>query len=468
MGNEREIELEEATYEPPMEREGGELEARSKAYFLAGEILDAEAHPRMYSLEAEFRESARNRDYKFYVVIGAFLLLLVAATAGIAAFIEQRYRKADLAITEFQDMNLKELLNAARSEEQKLALAEKALSAIRRERDTEFQKLQLAAAAERETILSSDRPKSEKTQAVAAARAREAKSRNEIRGRFETRFTEKQREVAELRRAVANRQNAVREGVSRAESVVNNYERLSRLRLERQKEYYENRIAETILRYNPVFRERALVALTRTAPRRPPEKPAVGTYHSGMARAGISPGAVARLRRDTDDLFALLARMEQIPFTNSSAPAIRTIHAKSADIARDTDSMRLQLASALEGYRYALDYYARIVPESGYIVDARNPRKIRVHMKPVVRLRGGERGVVFRSDTESVGEIRLHADGRTAVLISVASGKEIRPFDRILVQLGSNGRTDEPGESKEGPKTTTKGSPKAGSKEAPK
>ena len=456
MGNEREIDLGENTFEPPMEREPTEIMERSKSHFLGGEILDAEAHPRMYSLEAEFRESASNRDYKFYVVIASFLLTLIVATLGIAWYIEQRYRNVNVTIAEFQDMNLRELLNAARNEEQKLALAEKAMSGLARERDLELQRLQSRSATEREAILSSDRSKEEKSRAVAANRTAETKARGAVTQRFSEQMATKGREVAELRAAVAGRRTAVREGVSKAEDVVNNYERLNRLRMERQKDYYENRISETILRYNPIFRDRRLLALTGAAPRRAPGKPSIGGYHNGMARAGIGPGSFATTRQNSDDLFALFARLEKIPFTNSSAPGLRGAHAKAALVVNEYESMRLQLAGALEGYRYAMDYYARIVPESGYIVDARNSKSIRVYMKPVMRVRGGERAVVFRSDTETVGEIELHQDGHTATLLRVSSGKEIRPFDRILVKLGSQGSPKESPGKGESPKELPK------------
>ena len=437
MGNEREIDITEGSHEPPMEREPNELEERSKLHFLAGEIMDAEAHPRMYSLEAEFRESARNRDYKFYAVIGSFLIAMVLGTAAVARYIEQRYRNVNVSIAEFQDMNLKELLSAARNEEQKLGFAEKALDRLRRERDLQLQGLQTSSAAEREKFLSSGTPKGEKARAIAASRAAEAKARSEIEKRFSDQIAAKTQEVANLRGAVASRRRAVTVGVGKAQEIVNNYERLNQLRMNRQKEYYENRIAETVLRYNPIFRDRRLAALAQAAPRRPPGNPAIGGFHPGMARAGIRPRSLAALRRNSDDLFVLLARLERIPFTNSSAPAVRGVHAKAAAVVDEYESMRLNLAGALEGYRYAMEYYARLVPESGYIVDARSPKSIRIHIKPVLRVRGGEHAIVFRSDTETVGEILLNPGGQTATVVQIPAGKEIRPFDRILVKLRS-------------------------------
>lgn len=438
MGNDNQMNEHETL--PAPSRADRESEQLSKEHFLAGEILDAEAHPRLYSLEAEFRDSAANRDYKFYVVIATFLILLVGATFFITRYIERQYHREDVNITEYQDMNLKELLDTARTEEQKLSLAQKALIKMRAERDQELGRIRQLAAQKREQILSGSESTTAKQRLVEANKTQEAEELRKTQERFSASLQQKQKEVSDLQLAVNKSKSKVAEGVSRAESTLNNFDRLHRLRMAKQKAYYENRIEETILRYNPHFRDRKLRQLTARAPRQRPRPPSVGGYHSAMVHGGISRASFGGTQSDVSDLFRLMNRLERIPFRNSTAPAVRASHANAVSVINDYERIRLRLAGAVSSYSYALDYYARIVPESGYVVDARGKTQIRVHMKPILRIKGGELASVFRSDTEAVAEIRLEEGGHNATVTSIAAGKEIRPFDRILLQAGGAGR----------------------------
>ena len=100
---------------PDGEEEITDLAIRqSKDMFLPPDLQDPDFQAIRYSLKDEFAASAKNKSPTFYLVIASFLLALIGGTFLSAQFIEWRYRRADVKISEFKDINLASLLEATR------------------------------------------------------------------------------------------------------------------------------------------------------------------------------------------------------------------------------------------------------------------------------------------------------------------------------------------------------------------
>ena len=61
-------------------------------------------------------------------------------------------------------------------------------------------------------------------------------------------------------------------------------------------------------------------------------------------------------------------------------------------------------------------------------------KKIVIYMNRILEISDGDRGYVFRSDSEMIGEIEFYHENGTLYARN-AGASDIKPFDRILVQV---------------------------------
>src|SRR5690606_30029156 len=213
--------------------------------------------------------------------------------------------------------------------------------------------------------------------------------------------------------AVAHRNREVRTGLDKTRALVSNYERLTAMKMDRQRSYYENRIAETVLRYNPHFSNRELRRIIRRA--RKGQRPVEHAYTPDLQRgAALTRAEFDLLKARRRNYYSLLDRLHRVPYRNSVAPGLIAMDRDSSAVMRTYDRLWLALTKTLRqrdreigSFRYSLEYYARIVPEAGYVVDARNPQRVRTYLKRVLRVKGGQTARVFRRDTEFIARIEF-------------------------------------------------------------
>lgn len=86
----------------------------SKEFLLQNSLGDIEK-PAIYSLEAEFAKTKRNRDPKPLLIVLGFVFLLAGITVGIASYLEHQSKQINIDITAFEDLRLKEALNEAKA-----------------------------------------------------------------------------------------------------------------------------------------------------------------------------------------------------------------------------------------------------------------------------------------------------------------------------------------------------------------
>jgi hypothetical protein len=97
----------------------------------AGKLITEK--PKLYNLEEEFARTRTNRSMRVFFIVLAFVLLAAAATVGITLYIEEQNRRISVDIKEFDDVNLKDLLNVAKKNDNDMALARTALSDLQLE-----------------------------------------------------------------------------------------------------------------------------------------------------------------------------------------------------------------------------------------------------------------------------------------------------------------------------------------------
>ena len=91
----------------------------------------------------------------------------------------------------------------------------------------------------------------------------------------------------------------------------------------------------------------------------------------------------------------------------------------------------------LNSYQYAVNYLAKDQAENGYILDATDPKNINVFINSIVKIKNGTIGLVFRTEDNYIGKIKLNWQGQylRAEVVELQNDKQLLPFDKILLQL---------------------------------
>ncbi len=384
--------------------------------FLPEAIQDPDGKPPEYSLNNEFARAKRNRNYGFYLLVAGFMVALIVGTLMLAQLIQERFNREEVAITAFEDMRLIEILDKARRLESELEQARTRMNDTRGTMNDEL------------------------------ARAKDEETKAAIQAKYRARLKNQRQEVAAIQQKLDTHDVRLQENIKKAEALVSNYQKLHNIEMEKQRRYYENRIAETVLKYNPHFTERDLRRiLGEKSPALEKGVPKFNEFKKELTSdARYTESEFIEMRRMQSDQMAVIGRMNRIPYVNSVAPTLDKIEYFARELTGRYERMWSGLADSvkvksaqLNHFRYAFDYLARTEPESGYIVDPRDTDAIFVHLRAVHAVKDGTTAMVFREDDEYVGRIQFYAAGAgvLARVVEIQEGRKIQPFDRILIKV---------------------------------
>jgi hypothetical protein len=390
------------------ENEVKDIIDKSKEIFLPSEFPDVEGKVAIYSLRDEFAKTKKSKTTGFKLVVVAFLAVLILITILITNYVQQQYRKEEITVTEFEDLKLKELFDTAKRNQQELEQAKKELEELRIGLDSELR----SATSDRE--------------------------RSSIRARYNNLMRQKNREIASKQREIDSYDLRMRENIRKAEEIVNNHMKLHRLKMEEQRQ-------ELITRYNPYFTSSTLQRILRSGPDRSvKDEPEYNEYHPVLSEEKIiSKSNLNTLQKKTKNQLLLTERLRKVPYINSVKPALQHIENMSLSSIHQYEELWSTLAktlnkrnSLLNNYQYAFDHLTKTSPESGYIIDPRNPNNIGVYINKIHSIKEGDTALVFRADDEYIGKISFFfgEEGIRAKVVSLKGMKEIEPFDKILLE----------------------------------
>lgn len=390
-----------------------------KSRFLPADIGDPNAKNEVYALDKEFAAAAKNRSWSFYFITFGFLAAIAVATFVITHFVQGKHNQVELAIMEFEEIKLKDILNATRNDEKNLEVARRELESLK----TKLREAMIEL-------------KEKKTAAAEVTRVR-----NDYNGKIAA----QQKIVADYEKKVNSRHREMNEGVAKVENILSNHERLMKLRLDKQQGEYEKKIADLILRYNPNFSEaelKRMVAqdrLTTTI-----KYPALAPLSAELAKEKIVPLAkFDKFRAEQAAERQLIARLRQVPYINSVAPALTGIERRNAEITAQYEQLITDLMKAIRrknevigNYRSGLKELTDREREYGYVIDPRNKAKMRVYLNPSLRAKAGLKANIFRKDDEYIADIEIFFDneGPCAKVLNIADGKSIGAFDKIYLE----------------------------------
>lgn len=405
----------------------------SKSMFLPEEIQDYDKSAAVYSLEGEFEKTRKNKNLKAYILIAGFIGAIVVFMIFLSAYNRNKSRDVKLDIKEFEDSRLKDLIDAAKKKETRYDAIMREVNELQLAMQNALLAVKDKYRAKRDEYLSKNQGVDESTEGMKNLDLAEEKEDAKVRADFEAKIRAKERELATAAKS---------EKDSNVSDYIDNKGKLQSLEMktlrakhreeiESLKRFNKKYIDSLILRYNPKINQGQTASIVNSPSYIAMKKGGYVNYASFVRKEGVySANDNNRLRQRMIDHKILMNRMMSIPYENSVPPMLRQIDNLSQSIFND-------LIDESVSYRYAIEQMLKSRPESGYIIDARNPGAVYVHVNNAFNLKPGTVAYVFRDEDEFIGTISLYRknDMIKAKILEIANGKSLMPFDKILFQI---------------------------------
>lgn len=437
------------------------------ARFLKEDLLPAQKPPQIYNLDSEFAKTKKNVSVGFYVLFIGFIGLLVVFTIFLSRYIDTKNRQVEINITDFQDVNLKDLLTRNEQNQDKLSGVRQELSLLKQELQDKIIQLKDNDSREKELLLTQSLTDAEKTVKITEINAKTEKAIQTLRSSYEWRIRDKENEIARLSTNVSTDHAVLLENAEKSDTLLDNYNKLHKIQMEKQRLSYENRIREIesdhgkeivnltnyyqkyitalVLKYNPIFKSDKVNAIINSADGQSDGEVSSKDYSATLEDEGVSDEvSLELLKLRISNYTLLMDQFLQIPYTNSVAPALKKLNKLSKQILQDYSKLTVGFVdilfaknSIIENYHYSLDYYIKLKRENGYVVDPRDDKNMVVYIDSIYKVKKGDTALVFRSDDAFLGQIKLYPqkDYVRAELVSIESTNRIQPYDRIMLVI---------------------------------
>jgi hypothetical protein len=467
-------------------KESRDLVEQSKLIFLKEIIDEFRRKQALYDLGTEFAKTKKNRSpIVFIVVIGISLLFIIGAVT-VTFYIQETSKRISIGIQDFEDINLKDVLDAAKRNEQEMEKALRDMETLNREIEGAIQLIRDTSRRDLDMIATETLGEAERNRRTREVSLRETRQVEQVRASFAPRIAEKQKEIDAIQKKVDEYDTRQIESARAQEEILNNQQRLFSIEMEKTTKYYDDRIAaledkyskeisvlknhhqqvqtalkgnharevaELILKYNPKISDPAIAALLSGAV--DPEalvKKLPGAYRDLLEREMIlKMEDYRRLEQGLGELTSIMNELKKIPFENSVPSLLKQVEYRQKSIFLNYDALWNRLSDALgkkneiiadqrrenDGFLYAVDHLLSTSRENGYVLDPRNTRSVTVYMNKNRQISDGSFGIIFRRDDEYIGRVRFFR--RAGVLLASLveldkTDNPIQPFDKILIQ----------------------------------
>ena len=468
--------------------------ARSKQVFLRESPGMAAGPPKLYNVDEEFEKTKRNKSPVVAIVLLSFFAVFGVASAAVTYFMQRASQRVPINIDEFRDINLTEILDGQKRNQNSLKAAQRGLADLIAEMKAKIQTIQSEADGQVEIVLADDIAQSTKTARTRLIRSEAESQIRGVRDEYEPLIAAKQAEIDEIQVRIDAYDSRMIEQAKENEEILTNQQKLFEIEKQEQADYYEkrledldaarvqerrdltaqkdnlvallnrnhaNEVARLILRYNPIFEDaqvlRALGGYTPTIEAGIGELP---PYRRVLATEEVlTERQFDTMRRRLSDFEILFSRLEAVPYENSIPPSLEQMRAIETALVADYEAVWNRLASRVETKNdeiavleatvaqreetiarlvYAVDTRVDTDRENGFVIDPRDPEDIYIRVNEDLPVNPGDNGYVFRNVDEFIGTVAFYVSpqGLRARLVSLEDeNAPIEPFDKILIQL---------------------------------
>ena len=330
---------------------------------------------RQFEFEKEFSKTKKNKNTAVKLITIIFIAIVALTALGITSYIQFRNRRIRIEIADFEDVNLKDLLNVAKKNENDQRLAKIALVDLNQELETKIAGIRTWETNEITLIRSREHSEAERERLIRNVRLKADRDIESLKKVYGQRMEAKEREIEEIQKKIDAYDTRMMEQAKQQEEILNNQQRLHDLELQNKETYYEGKIKELttnytaeiesqkqylknivsaleakhqnqiaalkrehqaeierlILKYNPVFTgEDLLRALNRQIDPSVSKALLFSEYQKALQdEAVMSEEELEGIRGKIRDMDRILNRMKEVPYTNSVPKALDQLQALS-------------------------------------------------------------------------------------------------------------------------------------------
>jgi hypothetical protein len=430
-----------------------------------------------YNFEEEFSKTGKNKSYVVIVATAITIVALLVASMLVTRAISSSVDATPVDVAAFDDLNLKDLLDASKRNETDLERTKLELSQL----DVDLKTALDQADREYKSAVESIQAKAQGTsdaavQTAAAAAARDV-VKDKLRANYKAVTAKKQADIAAIQKRIDQYESHAMDQAKKQQATLANERLLFDIEKKKQADMYEARIADLIAarqkdvdeltrqknelaasltaRYNPSFDDQRSSSLLLNWSDK--HISTVEPFYGYLSTAGIlDQTSEKKLDRSLDDFEYLAKKLRTVPYINSVPPALSRLEAEAESSIAAYRSALVSAGSGLESrdeniaqltaratkaenslaqYRAAVTAYAHDNRESGYILDTSSQSRLVIFLSPDAKVAEGSQGYVVRGDT-AVATVVFHIEGDAvyAKVTNVESGEQPRPFDSILVE----------------------------------
>ena len=388
--------------------------------FLNTALVHSKDVVKTYDLDVEFAKTKQNKS--FFVIVATLIAIVAvgAAAFGVTRAIEISVAASPVDVTAFEDLNLKDILDTSKRNEADMQRVKSDLAQLQLDLKTNLDAVDRDYKAAIVSIKANTaNPADEKAQTTIADAAAAAK-RQKLQAAYRTASAAKQAEIDAIQKKVDQYDSRAVEQAKKQEAVLQSERMAFDIEKKQQAQMYETRIADLeaarakdvadltrqkdelaaslTARYNPTYADDRSASLLQSVRKDLPPAPALEAFHPYLSAAGVlDKAAMQQLDQSFSDFEYLSAKLRAVPYINSvpssfsrmesearasivsyrvalTAAAGSGLEDRDARIAA-LEAGPLPREASLEQFRWAVSSFARESRESGYVIDAGNPRR---------------------------------------------------------------------------------------------
>lgn len=366
------------------------LVEESKLVFLKQLFREFETRQAQYDLDKEFAKARKNRSALVPLVLVGVVVAFAITAMMLTLYIEEETSRVTIDVgADFADVNLRDVLDAAKRYEQDLDREQRNLRSLERERDGELDSARSAAERNLALLDSEDLSPAAREERAAEIEAALSATVAEVTARYEQTIAEKTAEIEGIQDKIAQYDARQLEQAREQERVLNNQQQLHDMEMERQRgayeqelaaltESYEQRItdleefavelerslrrthaeemaslraahaqevADLIVRFNPDVSDEAISSLIGVVASS--EDP-LRSYDPFLGAEGVlSSAEYDRLSTSLSDVSRLVARLREVTYVNSVPEILREIDARITDLVARFETIRAGLVEVV-------------------------------------------------------------------------------------------------------------------------
>lgn len=410
--------------------------------FITENVAEKYEKPKLYDLQQEFEKAKKNKQTFLWLMVFGFIAIIILVTIFFNIYIENKRKLTSFKIPEFQEINLKDLLDTAKRLQEKLNRAKEELNALIKEKDLEIQKIKEKISNDIQLTLVKDISKEQKNREVRSLKNTEKKLIKQINDKYDPLIEQKKQEIAEIQKELDKYDTRLNQQVKEAQKQLQRYKELSELEIKKREEYYQKKIKKLTkdyesqinelklyykeyidlleTKYNPVFKSKKLKNILSQKVEVPGKYGKIDKLKMLQNENIINSDDINTIKNNYSDILILTERLKKIPYKNSVPYAFEKIEQKvnflnykynkvlynADEIIRfknekisNYEKNIKELNQAVEALKDSLNHYLTRINEDGIIIKKIDKNSYYIFIKDTIEISRNQKAYILKGNS---------------------------------------------------------------------